>query len=199
MNFLISKLCENEENSEIHSKVFQILRSHSVSAKFIGLLSKSLLTRKFQEIWRLFLHGRIYKQLKIGKVSNSFVLLQRFQVEVLLSIISRLEKLADLASKPNGIEVAVKFINRTSRPAYLETINSEGDRELQYTLNPGGSRTVITEEKTYWIATMNRDTDEGLLLNYGWYYSPVRTRMKKERCYITDCKYYSCQQVCYLY
>ena len=113
------------------------------------------------------------------------------------SSFSRLEKLADLASKPNGIEVAVKFINRTSRPAYLETINNEGDRELQHTLNPGGSRTVITEEKTYWIATMNRDTDEGLLLNYGWYYSPVRTRMKKERCYITDCKYYICEQVCY--
>ena len=113
------------------------------------------------------------------------------------SSFSRLEKLADLASKPNGIEVAVKFINRTSRPAYLETINNEGDRELQHTLNPGGSRTVITEEKTYWIATMNRDTDEGLLLNYGWYYSPVRTRMKKERCYITDCKYYICEQVCF--
>ena len=35
---------------------------------------------------------------------------------------------------------------------------------------------------------MDRETDEGLLLNYGWYYSPVKTRMKKERCYITDCK-----------
>jgi len=96
------------------------------------------------------------------------------------------EKLTDLASKPNNTEVSVKFINRTSRPAYLEMVNGDGDRELKYTLNAGASRTVITQEKTYWITTMNQDTDEGLLLNYGWYYSPVKTRMNKERCYITD-------------
>ncbi|XP_057291478.1 uncharacterized protein LOC130614099 isoform X2 [Hydractinia symbiolongicarpus] len=96
------------------------------------------------------------------------------------------EKLADLISKPNNIEVMIKFINRTSRPAFLEMINSEGDRELKYTLAAGQSWTVATQEKTYWITTMDRETDEGLLLNYGWYYSPVKTRMKKERCYITD-------------
>ena len=82
----------------------------------------------------------------------------------------------------------VKFINRTSRPAYLEMMNREGDRELKYTLAAGQSWTTATEEKTYWITTMDRETDEGLLLNYGWYYSPIKTRMKKERCYITDCK-----------
>lgn len=84
----------------------------------------------------------------------------------------------------------VKFINRTSRPAYLEMMNREGDRELKYTLAAGQSWTTSTEEKTYWITTMDRETDEGLLLNYGWYYSPIKTRMKKERCYITDCKSY---------
>lgn len=98
-----------------------------------------------------------------------------------------LEKLADLVSKPNGVEVVVKFINRTSRPAYLEMVSSTGDRELKHTLPAGQSWTAVTQEKTYWITTMNQDTDEGLLLNYGWYYSPIKTRMKKERCYITDC------------
>ena len=31
----------------------------------------------------------------------------------------------------------------------------------------------------------------GLLLNYGWYFFPIKTRMKKERCCITDCEYYN--------
>lgn len=96
------------------------------------------------------------------------------------------EKLGDLFSRPNGTNVTVKFINRTSRPAYLEMINREGDRELKYTLAAGQSWTTLTQEKTFWITTMDKETDEGLLLNYGWYYSPVKTRMKKERCYITD-------------
>ncbi|XP_066923649.1 uncharacterized protein [Clytia hemisphaerica] len=96
------------------------------------------------------------------------------------------EKLADLISRPNGTEVLVKFINRTSRPAYLEMVNPEGDRELKHTLEAGQSWTTCTQEKTFWITTMDQETDEGLLLNYGWYYSPVKTRMKKERCYITD-------------
>ena len=96
------------------------------------------------------------------------------------------EKMADLVSKPNDVDVTVKFINRTSRPAFVEMVNSEGDRELKHTLGAGQSWTVVAQEKTYWIATMNQETDEGLLLNYGWYYSPLKTRMKKERVYITD-------------
>ena len=43
------------------------------------------------------------------------------------------EKLGDLISRANGTSVMVKFINRTSRPAYLEMMNREGDRELKYT------------------------------------------------------------------
>jgi len=96
------------------------------------------------------------------------------------------EKLADLTSKASDVEVTVKFINRTTRTAFLEMVNQDGDRELRYTLEAGQASTVVTQEKTYWITTMNRETDEGLLLNYGWYYSPIKTRMKKERCYITD-------------
>ena len=68
------------------------------------------------------------------------------------------------------------------------SISSTGDRELKHTLAAGQSWTTSTQEKTFWITTMDQETDEGLLLNYGWYYSPVKTRMKKERCYITDCK-----------
>ncbi|XP_065676206.1 uncharacterized protein LOC100196999 isoform X2 [Hydra vulgaris] len=96
------------------------------------------------------------------------------------------EKLAELASNPNGVEVTVKFINRTSCRAFLEIIKEDGERELKHTLKAGETFTTVTQEKTYWISVMDKETDEGLLLNYGWYYSPMKTRMKKERCYITD-------------
>ena len=55
----------------------------------------------------------------------------------------------------------MKFINRTTRSAYLEMVNQDGDRELMFTLEAGQSYTATTLEKTYWFATMNRETDEG--------------------------------------
>ena len=71
------------------------------------------------------------------------------------------EKLTDLVSKSSDVEVKVKFINRTTRSAYLEMVNQDGDRELMFTLEAGQSYTATTLEKTYWFATMNRETDEG--------------------------------------
>ena len=40
-------------------------------------------------------------------------------------------------------------------------VNQDGDRELMFTLEAGQSYTATTLEKTYWFATMNRETDEG--------------------------------------
>ena len=76
-----------------------------------------------------------------------------------------LEKLTDLVSKSSDVEVQVKFINRTTRAAYLEVINQDGDRELKFALEGGQSYTTTTLEKTYWFATMNRETDEGKRLS----------------------------------
>ena len=83
----------------------------------------------------------------------------------------------------------MKFVNRTSRAAFLECINYEGNRELRQTIEAGKEWTVSTFEQTYWVATANRETDEGLLVNYGWFYSPKKSKSKRERVIITDCKY----------
>jgi len=97
-----------------------------------------------------------------------------------------LEKLTDLQSKPSDIAVTVKFVNRTSRPAFIDCINNEGSRELRQTIEAGKEWTVSTFEQTYWVATTNRETDEGLLVNYGWFYSPKKSKSKRERVIITD-------------
>jgi len=96
------------------------------------------------------------------------------------------EKLTDLQSKPSDIAVTVKFVNRTSRPAFIDCINNEGSRELRQTIEAGKEWTVSTFEQTYWVATTNRETDEGLLVNYGWFYSPKKSKSKRERVIITD-------------
>ena len=93
-------------------------------------------------------------------------------------------------SKPSKVEVAVKFVNKTARPANIEWIDHNGNRELRKIIEPGQDWTVETHEQTYWIAIGNKETDEGLLLNYGWYYSPRKSKSKRERVFITDCKSY---------
>ena len=55
-----------------------------------------------------------------------------------------LEKLGELASKANGAEVFVKFINRTTASAYLEMINSEGDRELKTYIHSGADKVTLS-------------------------------------------------------
>ncbi len=84
--------------------------------------------------------------------------------------------------------MAVKFVNRTSRSAFIELVDSDGNRELRQTVEAGKEWTVSTFEHTYWVATANRETDEGLLVNYGWFYSPKKSKSKRERVIITDCK-----------
>eukprot|EP00112_Aurelia_sp_Birch-Aquarium-sp1_P003318 Seg1370.13 transcript_id=Seg1370.13/GoldUCD/mRNA.D3Y31 product="von Hippel-Lindau disease tumor suppressor" protein_id=Seg1370.13/GoldUCD/D3Y31 len=96
------------------------------------------------------------------------------------------EKLTDLLSKPSDIAVTLKFVNRTSRAAFIECIDYEGNRELRQTIEAGKEWTVSTFEQTYWVATANRETDEGLLVNYGWFYSPKKSKSKRERVIITD-------------
>ena len=100
-----------------------------------------------------------------------------------------IDKLKDLASeKDNDVEVKVKFINRSKKTVQLVWVDYKGKWEKKKVLAPGKCFTTKTYEGNSWIAHEVQDDDEGLFLNYGFFYSPWKSRLSKERVIITDGK-----------
>lgn len=97
----------------------------------------------------------------------------------------------DLQSEKNSIDnvaVKVKFINRSKKTAQLVWINHRGKREKQKAIAPGKCYTTTSYECHYWIAHDVQNPDDELYLNYAFFYSPWKTKKKKERVLITQSK-----------
>ena len=98
-----------------------------------------------------------------------------------------LEKVKDLCSeKDNNVEVKVKFINRSKKKVQLVWVDYKRKWERKKLLAPGKCYTTKTYEGHCWVAHDEYDDNEGLFMNYGYHYSPWKTRQSKERVIITD-------------
>lgn len=84
----------------------------------------------------------------------------------------------------------VKFINRSRRTVQLVWVDHKGKWHNKKTLAPGKCYTTKSYECNCWIAHDEQDEDEGMFLNYGFFYSPWKTRLNKERVIITDGRSY---------
>lgn len=92
----------------------------------------------------------------------------------------------ELMSPAGGQPVVVKFINRTKRNAYLQTVSSQGQPSSTKVLSPGKCWSAQSYQGQAWSAGDDKDRSKKLLLNHGWFYCAVRTRRMKERVVITD-------------
>ena len=98
-----------------------------------------------------------------------------------------LEKVKDLSSeKNNDVEVKVKFVNRSKRKVQIVWIDHKRRWEKKKVLKPGKCYTTKSYEGNCWVAHDEQDEDEGLFLNYGYFYSPWKTRKAIERVIITE-------------
>jgi hypothetical protein len=100
------------------------------------------------------------------------------------------------------VEVKVKFVNRTKRKVQVVWIDHKKKWEKKKVLKPGKCYTTKSYEGNCWVAHDEKDEDEGLFLNYGYFYSPWKTRRAIERVIITEGMYslmYCGQRAEYIY
>jgi hypothetical protein len=103
-----------------------------------------------------------------------------------------LECVEDLSSdKHNDVEVKVKFINRSKKTAQLVWVDHKGKWVKKKVLPPGKCFTTKSYESNCWVAHEVQDESEVLYLNYGYFYSPWKTRLSKERVIITQGRLYT--------
>ena len=84
------------------------------------------------------------------------------------------------------VKVKVKFINRSKKHAQLVYVDHKKKWEKKKVLAPGKCFTTDSYEGKCWVAYDKEDEDEGLYMNYSFFYSPWKTRLSKERVIITD-------------
>ena len=87
------------------------------------------------------------------------------------------------------MKVKVKFVNRSKKTAQVVHIDHKGKWQNKKVLPPGKCFTTDSYEGHCWIAHDLQDDDEGLYLNYSFFYSPWKTRLSKERVIITQGMY----------
>ncbi|XP_046843581.1 uncharacterized protein LOC124437654 [Xenia sp. Carnegie-2017] len=96
------------------------------------------------------------------------------------------DEVDDLSSdEHNNVEVKVKFVNRSKNTVQLVLIDHKGKWLNKKVVIPGKCYTTKSYGGHKWIAHDVQDEDEGLYLNYGFFYSPWKSKLAKERVIIT--------------